>query len=42
MKNIGSVILAIGMMSIGLIGIYYNIDYSGWAIFIAVLAAFNT
>jgi hypothetical protein len=39
--NIVSAILCVVCFMLGGIGLHYNIPYSGWAIFIAVVAGLN-
>lgn len=39
--NIGAAVLCIVCFVLGGVGLYYHIPYSGWAIFIAVVAGLS-
>lgn len=39
MKMIAQAILAVGLVGFGLTGLFFNVEYSGWVLFVGLLVA---
>ena len=41
MKSIAQAIVVVGLALVGVTGLYFKVEYSGWVLFIGLVAAFN-
>lgn len=39
MEQIAKAIVAVGFCAVGLAGIYFEVEYAGWVLFIGILCA---
>lgn len=42
MRGVANVICALALVGMGMAGLWFKVDYSGWVMFIGLLVALNT